>query len=266
MSQIASFPINLHARPNAWLMATATHGITRKIETYRMHGLWCLHFYTYHANLRVDQEWYKISPGTITLFPPDIDLEYRYQEVSRHLFAHFSLAGGHATALAPVMQIGGDRFKSFYEAMTEAEGWFATQRQRAEIRLWDLLWSLCRPLPASDGVAEDHPAVASVKRAIESGLGRRLLISRLAAQSGVSHNHLIRLFRAASGMSIVEYLRRRRVEQAEHLLRHSTLPIKAIAAQVGIADLHLFNKTIRRELGRPPTVIRASADYAKPTG
>jgi len=40
------------------------------------------------------------------------------------------------------------------------------------------------------------------------------------------------------------------------LLVYSTLPVKVIASEVGIPDLHLFNKTIRRELGHSPRAIR----------
>jgi AraC-like DNA-binding protein len=259
MQSSEGFPINLTSRPNVRIMAQAKHGLNLKIETYRIHGLWCMHFYTYHADLRVDKNWYKISPGSISMFPPDIDLEYRFHGPSEHRFAHFSVAATHSNAIAPVIQVAPDRFDRLYEMMGEAVSWFGTQRERAEIRLWDLLWSVCQPLAIRDGVARDHPAVALAKQAIEAGLSRRVLITELAEQSGVSHNHLIRLFQASTGMSIVQYIRHRRVEQAVHLLRNSTIPIKTIAAQVGIADVHLFNKTIRREMGQPPTAVRAGA-------
>jgi transcriptional regulator GlxA family with amidase domain len=46
------------------------------------------------------------------------------------------------------------------------------------------------------------------------------------------------------------------VERARHLLLNSTLPIKVIAREVGIPDPHLFNKIIRRELGKAPREVR----------
>ena len=49
------------------------------------------------------------------------------------------------------------------------------------------------------------------------------------------------------------------MERARYLLEHSTMPIKAIARDVGIPDLHLFNKTVRRELGKSPREVRKSS-------
>jgi len=78
--------------------------------------------------------------------------------------------------------------------------------------------------------------------------------------AGTHNNHLTRLFHTTYGVTISAYIRQRRAERARHLLLHSTLPIKAIAAQVGIADLHLFNKTIRRVLHDSPRRVRDRFD------
>jgi AraC-like DNA-binding protein len=40
-------------------------------------------------------------------------------------------------------------------------------------------------------------------------------------------------------------------------LTTTDLPIKAVAARVGITDLHYFNKVIRRYLGASPRAVRA---------
>ncbi len=80
----------------------------------------------------------------------------------------------------------------------------------------------------------------------------------IAKTVGVSHNHLTRLFRAATGETVVGYIRARRMERARHFLHATTLSITAVAASVGIPDLQAFNKTCRRELGASPRGIRAA--------
>jgi AraC-like DNA-binding protein len=55
---------------------------------------------------------------------------------------------------------------------------------------------------------------------------------------------------------VTEYVRRRRVERARHLLLHSGLSIKQVACEVGLPDLQLFNKTIRRAYGVAPRSLR----------
>ena len=48
----------------------------------------------------------------------------------------------------------------------------------------------------------------------------------------------------------------RRVRRAEYLLRYTTLPIKAVASQVGLGDFHSFNKAMRRVTGLAPRQAR----------
>lgn len=84
----------------------------------------------------------------------------------------------------------------------------------------------------------------------------------LARAADVSHNHLTRLFRAETGMTVVAYIRLRRMARARHLLVASTLSIPGVAASVGISDLQAFNKACRRELGGSPRSIRAGNPVA----
>ena len=58
-------------------------------------------------------------------------------------------------------------------------------------------------------------------------------------------------------MTVVAYVRLRRMARARHLLVSSTLSIPAVAASVGITDLQAFNKACRRELGGSPRAVRA---------
>jgi transcriptional regulator GlxA family with amidase domain len=133
----------------------------------------------------------------------------------------------------------------------EAIGWLPAQRLRAEVRLWDILWQL-----VSAQTRAGHPAVAEAQRLIELRLGEVIYVTDLAKAAGLSQNHLTRLFAAQTGKTVAAYIRDRRVERAAHLLRHSTLPIKAIASEVGIPDLHLFNKSLRAAYGTAPRRLR----------
>ena len=57
-------------------------------------------------------------------------------------------------------------------------------------------------------------------------------------------------------MTVEGYIRQRRVERALHLLAHTTLTVKTIAGEVGLPDLHFFNKTIRAAAGLSPREYR----------
>lgn len=81
-------------------------------------------------------------------------------------------------------------------------------------------------------------------------------ITALAETVGLSHNHLTRLFQKHLGRTIVGHLIERRLMRAEHLLRHSNMPVKQVASNVGMNDLQAFNKAFRSRYGVSPRELR----------
>jgi transcriptional regulator GlxA family with amidase domain len=55
---------------------------------------------------------------------------------------------------------------------------------------------------------------------------------------------------------VIGHLLRRRATRAQHLLLTTNLPVKVIAAEVGVPDLQEFNKLIRRHCGHSPRAVR----------
>ena len=255
-----SWSIPLDMRPTVVNMGIAVHGRT-PIERYRLQDLWCVHLYGYTADLSIDGIPCTIRPGYASVIPPDRAMEYHFAGRSVHAYAHFTLPGDQLwdnqqdAPVVPAVQDLADRFGTLSNAFEQAVSYVALQPRRAEVRLWDLLWELTDHAQRSIPPVV-HPAVQRALHIIEVRLSDPITIPTLAHEVGLSHNHLTRLFRATYGVTVSAYIRQRRMERAQHLLLHSTLPIKAIAAQVGIADLHLFNKTIHRVLHDSPRRVR----------
>ncbi len=231
-------------------------------ERYLMPHLWSLHLYPYPATVRVGDYRFPIRPGYAGIVPPDTPMEYAFHGVSQHLFVHFRcVAPGIREASPsriPAMQDLGDDFVRRYQALSEMVGDVQRAPYRLQAHVWDLLGSLTAPIPPiATQPNADHPAVRHALRQIELRLAETLSVASLAREAGVSCSYLGRLFGQTLGTTVVGYIRERRLCRAEHLLRHSTLPIKTIAAAVGIPDLHLFNKSLRRTLGKSPTAVRA---------
>jgi len=251
----------LHARPRLAMVGRGVHGVRGAVERYRLARYWCLHLYTYHARLQFNGRWMEIRPGSAGITPPETDLAYHFPGRCEHLFAHFHLPAGTSAADGtsarldlPALQDLGTAWASMAQGLTEAMGWFSTTPLRAEVRLWDLLWQLATRSPDKRGAL---PApVQSACAMIEMELGSRLRVPRIAQAVDLSHNHLTRLFREHLGKTVVRYIRDRRAHVAEHLLRDTTLPIKAIAHSVGIPDLHQFNKTMHQAFGQSPRRLR----------
>ena len=95
---------------------------------------------------------------------------------------------------------------------------------------------------------------------IQQNYSRAIGVEETARQAGVSRSYLYRAFQEAFGCSPNEYLTRYRLQRAAQLLRHSALPVAAVATSVGFEDPYYFSRAFRREMGMSPTEYRARQD------
>lgn len=247
-------------RPHLALITLGTFGpnLTQK---FRSEHHWWLHLYCYTATLRLDGIALPVYPGCVSMIAPGTDIEYDFDERATHLCAHFSLPpAGDAAPLhaVPALQNAGGRFPALYQSLEDAAACFAGNPLRAEVRLWDILWQLAERGPSqTDQSPHLNPTpVQQVRQTIELRLAEPLSVKQLASEAGISHNHLTRLFHQAVGSTLIGYIRARRVLRAQHLLEHTTLPVKTIAEQVGIDDPRQFYKLVQAHLGQSPTQVR----------
>ncbi len=105
-----------------------------------------------------------------------------------------------------------------------------------------------------------HGPVSGLTVRIEAfmarNLHRPLTRADLAAAVHISEPHLARLFRAATGKSLIDRLTELRLEQSASLLRESNLPITRIALEVGFNSYSHFTKTFKQRLGTSPSAYR----------
>ncbi|MDD3927268.1 MAG: helix-turn-helix domain-containing protein, partial [bacterium] len=94
---------------------------------------------------------------------------------------------------------------------------------------------------------------------IEQHTSEMLTLAQLARIAGVSVSTLHRTFRAALGVSPMEYVIRRRLERAAGLLRYTDLTITEIASQTGFTDSNFFARQFRKRFGCAPRELRRSA-------
>lgn len=256
MSQILRF-LPLDQPPEFVSAGIGIHGKNPR-ESYFIDGLWCLHLFRDALDLEVDGARFEVEAGCATIMPPSVSIEYFFPRpcVHVHLSVMFrARPGDNLTEIPALQNLGGD-FGRWFGAAEQLMAWRTEEPIRAQARLWEILWHLARPpKPPNDA----DPIAQRARELIEKHLHQPLAVAQLARELGVSHNHLTRQFRLLTGQTVVEYLRARRVERAEQLLRHTTLPIKAIAAQTGLGDFHSFNKALRRVRGRSPRQIRGES-------
>lgn len=74
----------------------------------------------------------------------------------------------------------------------------------------------------------------------------------MAAEAGLSKYHFLRLFTATYGVTPAAYLRRRRVERAQDLLRATNLTVTEVCHAVGFSSLGSFSRRFRELVGESP--------------
>ena len=259
----------LERRPLIEQAGLSVHGYKDQ-ETFVMRDLWGMHVYLYRGSLKVGDKGFDFGEGFVSVTPPNTTLTWAFPDHAPHYYAHFHfgdpLSVDDKRTEVPVLARYPRPFDQMVVELEELIGSVPTHRLKAEIRLWDILWRLPAHPTASELVGSEslHPTVQIATSIIENNLGRKLEVRRLAERVGVSHNHLTNLFRQSYGTTVVGFVRRRRSAKAAHLLTRSSLSIKSIAREVGIEDLHQFNKIIRKELGCSPTSYRIGGNNSQP--
>ena len=97
---------------------------------------------------------------------------------------------------------------------------------------------------------------AKVRPYILYHLDSQLSLSSIAQAMGISAGHLSRQFRAETGVSLVRYIRNKRMERAAILLRYTVLPVGDIAEQVGYLDASYCARNFRQSYGAAPQDYR----------
>jgi transcriptional regulator GlxA family with amidase domain len=91
----------------------------------------------------------------------------------------------------------------------------------------------------------------------------------LAEQLGMSPRNFIRRFKAATGLSPIDYLQRLRVRAARRMLEDGELGVQEVCQRVGYGDAAFFRTVFKRHTGLAPAAYRkrfgASARAIQPS-
>ena len=95
-----------------------------------------------------------------------------------------------------------------------------------------------------------------LEKYIDENLHTSLTLSALAEKCFYNPSYFSRMFKQKFGMSLTEYVSRRRVEQAIALLRETDMSVDQISHQVGFGDKSTFYHTFSKITGAVPTDYR----------
>src|SRR6202790_3967835 len=93
---------------------------------------------------------------------------------------------------------------------------------------------------------------------IESHLARPLTLDEISAMAGISRFHMVRAFAAATGFSVMRYVRARRLTEAARTLAAGAPDILQVALDADYGSHEAFTRAFRDHFGVTPETVRAA--------
>lgn len=106
-------------------------------------------------------------------------------------------------------------------------------------------------------VSEDSRIVKAL-RFIRENIGKKIHISDLSDRCFLSDDHFTRLFKQEMNDTPIDYINRKKIENAQLMLVINDLPIKDIACSMAFENIPYFNRLFKQLVGKTPTQYRES--------
>lgn len=119
----------------------------------------------------------------------------------------------------------------------------------------EMYYSYCR-LVNRHSIRQYSLPIRRVITYIDSDLTADLSLKALAASQNISPGYLSTLFKKETGVTVTEFVNRRRVRQAIRLLNSGHLQVQTIARLCGIPDVNYFSKVFKKQTGKSPQEYR----------
>ncbi len=104
--------------------------------------------------------------------------------------------------------------------------------------------------------AAEPPAVARARAFIAERLSEEIALRDVAAAARMSTFYFCKVFKAATGLTLTDYIARARIEHVKQLLFNPNMRVSEAAFAVGFQSLSQFNRVFRRVTGESPSAHR----------
>jgi len=91
---------------------------------------------------------------------------------------------------------------------------------------------------------------------IEQYIAEPLHIKSLAKISCLSETQFKKLFKQQTGLTVMGYVTKQRMDKAQALLTHTDYPLQIIGEKVGYKELSTFSRRFSQYFGLPPTQFK----------
>lgn len=227
--------------------------VTKPEFPFRMQPFYTWHFIISGSGVfEIDNRKMTLEKGNMFFIPPNVKMRYYPNPDDPWEYAWFVL--------------NGDEANRYGELVGFSEGVFSLENKYCKITdgiLKNLFDSLSENPMAYFGllssfykimdicVSRIPPGnIKNIKETIDCNcLSQFFSIEDLCRDVGFSHTHLLRLFKKEYGMTLINYVTKKRITHACKLLETTDLPIAAVGYSCGFSDEIHFMKVFKREMG-----------------
>lgn len=125
---------------------------------------------------------------------------------------------------------------------------------------------LCRSLPATDTVTRKRKGhlqylqnVHVALNYIDRHFAEDISVSSVASVAGYERTSFCRVFKAATGLTFLQYLNNRRIDEAKYLLEGSLLTIREVGVACGMSQGKKFSRVFKQYCGMTPSEYRSES-------
>ncbi len=215
-------------------------------------------FYTWHfvlsgsGTLEIYGNKYNINSGEMFFIPPDTPMRYYPQKSNPWKYVWFSFKGDlieHYSELVgfsfqnPIcksrnFEIIKSSLEKLLDLLIDNEGGY-----------FSAISTFYKIMDISTTFSE-LTEMQQVKRLLDENYATpNFRVEQVCRDVGISHAHLLRLFKDAYGVTLSKYITNKRIERACELLRTTNLSVSSVAYSCGFSDDIHFMKTFKKAVG-----------------
>lgn len=258
--------------------------VDKKMEETSPHYTlrWCLKG---RVSVALEDDAFLLCAGQVLVLPPFSKIGFKFlEEGTRYAVTSFDLDGGDGVKnilFQPLTAHGnGQRalFDYFYTASqvygdSDKSCGDAFVKEYAKSTLEGVLLRFALiengngrfVLPESSKAsthASEQKLTANVKAYLLSHMAEQVTLADLSHALGASKNAMLRSFRADTGMGIMEYAMKQKIDRAIELIVEGELSFRTISEKLGFQSPEYFSRAFKKSTGMTPTEFsRQSAKW-----
>ena len=199
---------------------------------------------------RTENEEYKVKSGEIFIIKPNELCSYTADKKNPWTYKWTGFDGKYSEKLenAPsrVMRCG----ESFFDDMLKAESYGDMCEEYIAAKSMELLCNLF----AIERVA---PYAKIAKHTVDANYMMNISVLSIAKQVGINRNYLSRLFRHDYGITLQQYIIKRRMQEAKSFLLRG-YNVSEVSALVGYKDSFVFSRAYKNYFSVSPSEDKSS--------